>query len=166
MNSANIHASCIVCARAGAAFGAPEDAGVLILGDSGTGKSEMALRLIAIGAILVADDRCELLFDGEALHARAPDNIAGLLEIRGVGIVTLPFVRQARLALVVGPVGIAAADRLPLHRRYEPPPLLGIPRDLCPPEIRLDIVAVSAPVKILAAVAAFESRLFRDEISR
>ena len=64
MTVVNIHASCVVCARAGAAFGVPEDAGVLLLGESGSGKSEAALRLIAIGAKLVADDRCELLFDG------------------------------------------------------------------------------------------------------
>src|SRR5438477_11043423 len=119
MNIANIHASCVVCARAGAAFGVPEDAGVLLLGESGSGKSEAALRLIAIGALLVADDRCDLLFDGTALHARAPRNIAGLMEIRGVGIVALPFAPEARVALAVRATQKPVVERLPQHRRYE-----------------------------------------------
>src|SRR5947209_16703264 len=97
----NLHASCIVCARAGAAFGAPEDAGVLLLGESGAGKSDMALRLIAMGAKLIADDRCELCFDGESLRARAPRALAGLIELRGVGILALPFAIEARIALIV-----------------------------------------------------------------
>ena len=56
----NIHASCIRLALAAAAFGAPRSAGVLLLGDSGSGKSDLALRLIGRGAELVADDRTEL----------------------------------------------------------------------------------------------------------
>jgi HPr kinase/phosphorylase len=159
----NIHASCVVIGAAGAAFGAPADAGVLLLGESGTGKSEVALRLIAMGAQLVADDQCELFFDGAALRTRARRNIAGLMEVRGVGIVALPFVRECRVALVVRATG-TMAERLPLHRRYEPPPHLSVPVNLCPPEILLDTGAASAPAKILAAVAAFEKHLFREDI--
>ena len=58
--TANIHATCIRIARAGKVFGAPASAGVLILGESGAGKSDLALRLIGRGAELVADDRTEL----------------------------------------------------------------------------------------------------------
>src|SRR2546423_3465696 len=99
MKTLNIHATCVLCAEAGQAFGTPPDAGVLLLGESGSGKSDLALRLIAMGATLVADDRCELFFNGGAVCARAPPAIAGPIEIRGVGIVTLPFAPDAPIAL-------------------------------------------------------------------
>ena len=163
MNPVNIHASCIVCARAGAAFGAPEDVGVLILGESGTGKSDLALRLIAMGANLVADDRCEVSFDGAALRARAPRAIAGLIEIRGLGIVALPFATDVRIALVARTMR-GLPDRLPARRRFVPPDALGVPENQRPPEIDIDAFAVSAPAKILAAAAAFAKGLFREDI--
>src|SRR6202012_946602 len=101
MSAINIHASCIVLADAGKFCGAPADAGVLILGESGKGKSDLALRLIERGAQLVADDRTELFPENGALMARAPAALAGLIEARGVGIAALPFAAQARIALVV-----------------------------------------------------------------
>jgi HPr kinase/phosphorylase len=64
---ANIHASCVVLARAGEPFGAPGDAGILILGASGSGKSDLALRLIGRGALLVADDRVEIFARDDGL---------------------------------------------------------------------------------------------------
>jgi len=164
MAIANIHASCIVCATAGAAFGAPADAGVLLLGDSGAGKSDLALRLVAMGARLVADDRCEIFFDGTTLRARAPHRLAGLMEIHGVGVVALPFVLEARIALVVL-AGESHPQRLPERRRYRPPLIIALPEDLCPAEILVQALAASAPAKILAAAAAFDKRLFRDEIA-
>ena len=72
--SVNIHATCVRLGRAGAAFGAPPDAGVLLLGKSGAGKSDLALRLIALGATLVADDRTELYLWQRKLYARPPAN--------------------------------------------------------------------------------------------
>ena len=61
--------------------------GVLILGASGVGKSDLALRLIADGALLVADDQTLVEARGDELWATAPATIAGLIEARGVGIV-------------------------------------------------------------------------------
>jgi serine kinase of HPr protein (carbohydrate metabolism regulator) len=162
MNTANIHASCVLCGNAGIPFGAPADGGVLLLGDSGSGKSDLALRLIGLGAKLVADDRCEIFFDG-VLRARPPRNLAGLIEINGVGIIAMPFAAESRIALVVR-AGKIHPDRLPRHCFYEPPPVVAIPHHLRPPEIQLDPFAASAPARILSAVAAFENQLFREDI--
>lgn len=164
MTVANIHASCVVCGGAGVVFGTPADGGVLLLGNSGSGKSDLALRLIAMGARLVADDRCEVFFDGAALCARPPRTIAGLIEIRGLGVVLLPFVPEARIVLVVRTSG-DHLQRLPEQRRYKPPPAAALPEHLRPPEIFIDAPAASAPAKILAAVAAFDRQLFREEIA-
>ena len=164
MVTANIHASCVACAGAATLFGAADDAGVLLLGESGSGKSDLALRLIAMGARLVADDRCEIFFDG-VLRARAPVNIAGLMEIRRVGVVALPAAPQVRIALVVRASKDNVINRLPDHKLYEPPPALAVPSRLRPPEISVDPFALSAPAKILAAVAAFEKHLFREDIA-
>jgi HPr kinase/phosphorylase len=71
--------------------------GVLLIGPSGAGKSDLVLRLLARGFELVADDRVEIM-DG---IARSPAALEGLLEVRGLGIVRLPHVPSARLALVV-----------------------------------------------------------------
>jgi serine kinase of HPr protein (carbohydrate metabolism regulator) len=159
---ANIHATCVVCADAGAAIGAPADAGVLLLGDSGSYKSDLALRLIIMGARLVSDDRCEILFDGERLRARPPQSIAGLMEIRGVGIVRLPFVSEARVALAVQ-ASREYPERWPERRCFRPPPDVELPEQLSPPEIFVAAHEDSAPAKILAAVAAFEKGLFREK---
>lgn len=156
---ANIHASCVICARAGVSFGAPADAGVLLLGDSGSYKSDLALRLLAMGAGLVADDRCELLFDGATLRARSPRSIAGFMEIRGLGIVALPFVPESRIALAVR-LSPKVPHRLPEGRRYKPPESVEMPAQHGPPEISIAASEASAPAKVLAAVAAFERQLF------
>ena len=75
--------------------------GILILGAPGSGKSALALALVACGASLVADDRVELLRRGQALVARAPRATAGLVEVRGVGILPLPSMPEAVLTLAV-----------------------------------------------------------------
>ena len=145
---ANIHASCV-------AIGAQ---GVLLLGKSGSGKSDLALRLIEEGARLVADDRTILFLSGGVLHARAPDSIKGLLEIRGLGIVTFPTRPKVKIALAVrlGREG----KRLPRPAIYHiPAPLKGA-RPV--PQIALDARFASTPAKIRAALAAFSQGLFRD----
>lgn len=163
VKSANIHATCILCAEAGRAFGTPADSGVLLLGESGSGKSDLALRLMGMGALLVADDRCEIFFD-RVLRARAPSNMAGLMEIRGLGIAALPHAPAARIALVARTARPRGIERLPKRRCYTPPSILAVPDSLRPPEIDLDALAASAPARILAAVVAFENHLFREEI--
>jgi HPr kinase/phosphorylase len=63
---------------------AVDGAGVLILGASGAGKSGLALRMIALGALLVSDDQVLLERCGDVLVARAPETLSGLIEARGV----------------------------------------------------------------------------------
>jgi len=97
-----VHASCA----------ARDGAGVLLLGPPGAGKSDMVVRLLAYGFMLVADDRVEIA-DG---CARPAPGLAGLLEVRGLGILRLPHLPQAelRLAVALGP----AAPRLPEPARH------------------------------------------------
>lgn len=162
MNTANIHASCVRLGRAGRAFGAPSDAGILILGKSGSGKSELALRLIAEGASLVADDRVELFVRKGKLFARAPKTLAGLIEIRGVGIIKLPRKKDAQIALVVNLTNTKIA-RLPQRVTYKPP--LKVSQNNWPPMIALK-PDTAAPAKIAAAAAAFAKNLFREEVKK
>jgi HPr kinase/phosphorylase len=86
--------------------------GVLLLGPSGSGKSALALSLIGRGAALVADDRVVVTRAGGALIARAPARLAGLIEARGFGILRVPSVPEAPLALAVD-LGRADATRMP-----------------------------------------------------
>ena len=100
---ASVHATCV-------AFG---DIAVLLRGPPGAGKSDIALRLIDGGAHLVADDRVVLRRRGDAIVASGPSETAGMLEIRGVGIVRLPFCATAQLALVADLVEPSLLERLP-----------------------------------------------------
>jgi serine kinase of HPr protein (carbohydrate metabolism regulator) len=152
----NIHASCVVLAEAGAIFGAPPTDGVLLLGESGAGKSSAVLRLLAMGAKLVADDRVELFVRSDVLWARPPEPLAGLLEARGLGILTLPHVPEARIALAVSLA--ASAPRYPERAEYEPPLAVGTR----PPLVVLAKDDAALPEKILLAAAAFSSALFRE----
>ncbi len=74
---------------------------VLLEGVSGTGKSDLALRLIDRGATLISDDQTLLMRQGASLLARAPGTIRGQIEVRGLGIVTLPSVDDVPVALIV-----------------------------------------------------------------
>ena len=87
--------------------------GVLIRGPSGSGKSDLALRLIDEGAMLVADDRTELFVESGRVMARAPAGIAGKLEVRGMGIVCLPNLDVAPLTMVVDLVDSGRYERMP-----------------------------------------------------
>lgn len=90
--------------------------GVLLRGPPGSGKSDLALRLIDGGALLVADDRTILRREGELLFAAAPPTIAGRLEVRGIGILPVPSVASSVLRLVVDLVATGAVERLPEPR--------------------------------------------------
>lgn len=91
LSSENLHASCV--ASGGRA--------VLIAGPSGSGKSDLALRLIDRGFTLVSDDRTIVRKLGDRLISSAPDTIRGKLEIRGIGIVEMETVSDVPVALVV-----------------------------------------------------------------
>lgn len=155
-NVANIHASCVLLAKMGAGFGAPRDAGVLLLGASGSGKSDLALRMVTRGAILVSDDRTELCIQGGHLVARPPAELRGLIEARGLGIIELAHAHKARIALAVSLD--EKPERLPEREDYDAPWGLPVPVPL----LRLSAFEASAPEKIALAVAAFERSLFRD----
>jgi len=75
--------------------------GVLLLGESGSGKSDLALRLIDRGAVLVSDDIVYLETHGDSLLLVHAPNIAGKIEVRGVGICDVDFIPSAPLRLVV-----------------------------------------------------------------
>ena len=88
--------------------------GVLLLGASGAGKSSLALRLMALGADLVSDDRVLLRRCAEHLVAEAPQPLRGLVEARGVGILRVPYSEAARIVLAVD------LDQAPGARMPEP----------------------------------------------
>ena len=94
-----------------------QDRGLLILGASGRGKSTLALQLVSLGATLVADDRvCLTLSDTGALHMSAPETIAGQIEARHFGILTLPH--QPAIATAIADLDTTETDRLPkVHTR-------------------------------------------------
>jgi HPr kinase/phosphorylase len=88
---------------------------VLIRGRSGRGKSGLGLRLLALGAELVADDRTRLWREGARLMADAPETIRGRIEARGMGILRLPAAGPRALALVVD-LDHDETERLPPRR--------------------------------------------------
>lgn len=89
--------------------------GLLVLGASGRGKSQLALRMIALGAVLVADDQLWLWPDGGALWAAPVRTIAGRIEARGLGILELPWQPQVALAGVLD-LDTTETERLPPSR--------------------------------------------------
>ena len=93
-----------------------EGEAILLRGPSGAGKSDLGLRLIDRGARLVADDQVQLRRKDQQVVARAPDAIAGMIEIRGVGIVRVHSVAEARLALIVDLLPLGQVERMPEPR--------------------------------------------------
>lgn len=122
-----MHGSCV----------AKDGDAILLIGPPGSGKSDLALRLLSRGFELVADDQVDIM-DG---IASCPSELAGLLEARGLGIVRLPYRPQARLALIVELDG--RIDRLPLPARHP---------ELRLPVVHIDATAASAPEKIALAL--------------
>lgn len=154
MTAQNIHAGCVLLGGAGRSFGAPEDAGILILGGSGSGKSDLMLRLIAAGGMLVADDRTDLTVEGDILVASPPRSLAGLMEVRGLGVVAFPHRTHAAVALAVELIPGEMPARMPLELHYRPPEGLVLPERAWPALIRLNPFENSAPAKIAAAATA------------
>ncbi|UWR26883.1 HPr kinase/phosphatase C-terminal domain-containing protein [Sulfitobacter sp. S223] len=86
--------------------------GVLITGASGSGKSSLALQLMALGAALVSDDRTRLTLESGRIRAAPPPSIAGLIEARGVGILHTGHTKQTLVHLVVD-MDVIETKRLP-----------------------------------------------------
>lgn len=121
--------------------------GILILGHSGSGKSDLALRLIMNKqAVLVADDRTELRAEKNRLVAQTPETIKGLLEVRGVGVIKFPFETNVKVALAIELVKSRdEIERLPDDEFYEI-------ENIKIPLIKLYAFEPSAPDKVIAAL--------------
>lgn len=111
--------------------------GLLITGPSGSGKSDLALRLIADGAQLVADDQVEL--GSLSLIATCPAPLRGLIEARYIGLMRVPFVESAPLALIIEPED--HPERLPEPQQRE---ILG----MSVPLLRIPYFENSTPAKL------------------
>ena len=131
-----IHAGCVAIGGRG----------VLIAGASGRGKSDLALRLVDRGALLVSDDYTLLRVAGDRLIGSAPATIAGRIEIRGVGIVELPTSREIPIALYVDLD--ATPERLPEPGRIEI-------RGIALPSLALAALEASAPIKLEQALRLY-----------
>ncbi len=140
----NLHATCIVLHGRAA----------LIRGGSGTGKSDLALRCIGLvpappwpgPAMLLADDRVDVTREAGRLVARPPASLTGLIEVRGVGILPVPYVGRGDVALIAdldAPAGPRLPDPWPSEH------LLGI----SVPILALRAFEASAPLKLLCALA-------------
>ncbi|KEJ91020.1 HPr kinase/phosphorylase [Sulfitobacter donghicola] len=100
--SQNLHANCV----------AVNGRGILILGPSGSGKSALSLQLIALGAKLVSDDRTDVTRRDGLVVATCPATIAGKIEARGVGILEIPYQKDAVVSVVID-LSKAEEARLP-----------------------------------------------------
>jgi serine kinase of HPr protein (carbohydrate metabolism regulator) len=126
-----VHATCVEL----------DGVGLLLRGPPGVGKSDLALRLIDAGAALVADDQVELRANDGRLWASAPAALAGLLEVRGVGLLRLGAKPEAIVRLAIDLVPDAEVVRLPETDRLV---LLAIALPL----YRLCSWQASAPAKV------------------
>ncbi|MDE0056965.1 MAG: HPr kinase/phosphatase C-terminal domain-containing protein [Defluviicoccus sp.] len=132
-----VHASCV----------AVDGEGVLLLGPPGSGKSDLALRLVDGGATLVADDQVDIRAAAGRLEASPPPALAGKIELRGLGILAVDWQRSAPLRLAVELLTDRPPERLPApaERRFEGVAL---------PLIRLAPFEASAAAKVRLAVRA------------
>lgn len=136
ISSETLHASCV-------AIGGHA---VLIEGRSGTGKSDLALRLIDRGAVLVSDDYTILTRRDGTLTATPPANIAGKMEVRGLGLIEVDHATDVPVALVV----VADTDPVRMPEDDARRAIAGVML----PELRLSLLEPSAPVKVERALAA------------
>lgn len=126
----------------------------VIRGASGAGKSDLALRclmmtpnaLVSGRAEFVSDDYTELFLQDDTVHARAPRGIAGLFEVRGLGILELQRVELAKVVLIVDLADASAIERLPAASMTAD--VIG--RSF--PMIRLCATEASAPAKLMLAL--------------
>jgi len=134
LSAETIHASTV----------ASDGRAVLITGPSGSGKSDLALRLLDRGFILVSDDQTIVKRHGDRLISSAPPTIAGKLEIRGIGIVDMDSLDDVPVALIVELT--SDIQRLPDDARERP--ILGVSLPL----ISIDAMTASAPSKVALAL--------------
>jgi serine kinase of HPr protein (carbohydrate metabolism regulator) len=135
VSSETLHASCV----------AIDGRAVLIEGRSGSGKSDLALRLIDRGARLVSDDYTVLVRERDRLLAQPPATIAGKIEVRGIGIVEMPHGESVPVALAV-----CLADEV--ERMPEDGAVRTI-AGITVPMVTLDAREASAAIKVGLALA-------------
>lgn len=128
---------------------------VLLRGASGSGKSDLALRLIDDGWDLVSDDYTELHGIDGVLYARAPENIQGLIEVRGIGIVRISCVAQARVIAAFNLKPLSEIERLP-------EPAFETWADCTVPSFALHGFDASAPAKVRMSLKAVAANLFHN----
>lgn len=126
---------------------------VMLRGPAGSGKSDLALRLIEAGARLIADDYTEIEVRDGQLLAKAPPSIRGLLEVRGIGVMELDYMVSAPLHLIVNLVDFELIERLPEHLSEE---INGIQV----PVVEVDPFEASASAKVHMALRAYREELF------
>jgi serine kinase of HPr protein (carbohydrate metabolism regulator) len=135
-----------------APFGGAIDGAVLIMGQSGAGKSDVGLRLISMGARLIADDQTQLFAEDGRLFAQAPPSLHGRMEIRGAGIIAMQAAQAAPVILAVRLDETADIPRLPEASTHKLPQ--GLEGCAEPPFLILRAFEASTPAKIAAAAAA------------
>ena len=136
LDSVTVHASAVCI----------DNHGILIIGESGLGKSDLALRLIDRGAVLVSDDQVEMQRREDSLWLSPPPSIEGKLEVRSLGVVELSPVGDIELALTVDLK--QSTERYPMDSQTKS--WLGL--DV--PMINLDAKESSAPIKVELALQA------------
>ena len=114
--------------------------GILLLGDSGAGKSDLALRLIDRGAQLIADDQVLCRLQDSSVILQPPEKIAGLIEIRGLGVFTMPYT-SAHLMMVLR---CARPENIPRLSTHEYEAVLN--REY--PCFLVDPFEISSPIKV------------------
>ena len=134
LSSENLHASCV----------AIDGRAVLISGPSGSGKSDLALRMLDRGFKLVSDDRTIVRKEGGKLISSSPEQIKGKLEVRGIGIVDIDHVPDVPVALVVD----LRSDIQRMPDDSQTRLILGIEVPL----INVDALTASAPSKVALAL--------------
>jgi HPr kinase/phosphorylase len=147
-----VHGTCVALGRRAA----------LLRGKPGAGKSDLALRFTALPAdgdltpLLVADDQVFVAASADGvLHVSPPETIAGKIEVRGLGIMAVPFLAAAELVLVCDLVGAEDVPRMP-PAKAERTHIAGVPV----PAIKLAPFEASAPLKLKMALfqAAADNR--------
>lgn len=121
-------------------------AAILLRGPSGAGKSDLALRMISGGARLVSDDYVELQELGGAIWAHAPQTIAGMIEVRGLGLVNIPYISGVRVALACDLTSKETIERLPERHQWLTVGSCQIPL------MQVDPQTASAPARLTLAL--------------
>ena len=152
-----VHATAVALMDATAPFGGRIEGAVLLVGESGAGKSDVALRLIAAGAKLISDDQTVLSVEQGRVWADAPPTIKGAMEIRGVGIIRMDRAPSSPVVLAVW-LAEGAAARMPEPDFYALP--ASLQADVKVPLVILNGHEAATPAKIAAAAAGLVRGVF------